>query len=144
MASRSTVWSLNKVVFTYGGYTVDSGRADDGDVIVIEQENADFAYKSGPDGEGVFWETPPGATRVTLRLMQSSFANTVFSGVQAVAKALHGAPAPLTISDGGGTGKLISPAAVIEKLPDETYSVEPGATEWVFLCHQPLRVVNSH
>jgi hypothetical protein len=144
MAARSSVYSLNKVAFSYGGYTIDSGRADDGDVIVIEQENPDFAYKAGPDGEGVFWETPPGATRVTLRLMQSSAANAVLSALHAVAKALRGAPAPLAVSDGGGTGKLVSPAAVIEKLPDETYAVEPGATEWVFLCHQPLRLVNSH
>lgn len=144
MAGRSTVYSLKKTAFNYGGYGIDTGRADDGDVVVVEQENADFAYKSGPDGEGVFYQTAPGATRVTLRLMQTAAANAVLSAMQAVAKALGGAPAPLSLSDEGGTGKLISPAAVIEKLPDETYAQEPGAYEWVFICHEPLRVVNSH
>ncbi len=144
MASRSSVYSLKKVAFSYGGYTIDSGRADDGDVIVIEQEEADFAYKAGPDGEGVFWQTAPGGTRVTLRLMQTAAANAFLSALHAVGKALGGAPAPLGISDGGGTGKFISTAAVIEKLPDENYSQEPGPVEWVFICHDPQRVVNSH
>ena len=112
--------------------------------MIIEQENDDFGYKAGPDGDGVFYQMPPGATRVTLRMMQTAAPNAVLSAMQTVAKALGGAPAVLTISDEGGTGKFISSAAVIAKLPDETFAQEPGQLEWVFICHQPDRLVNSH
>lgn len=144
MTARSTVYSLKKLTFSYGGYSVDSGRADDGDVVIIEQENDDVGYKQGPDGEGVFYDMAPGATFVTLRLMQTSAANAVLSAMASVAKALGGAPAPLMISNAGGTGKLISTAAVIAKRPDETFAQEPGAYEWRFICHDPNRLVNSN
>jgi hypothetical protein len=144
MAGRATTHSLRSVVFEYGGYSVDSGRATDGDVLVIEQEGDDYGYQQGPDGEGVFYELAPGATFVTLRLMQSALANSVFSAMQAVAKALHGAPAPLKISYAKGTGRFISIAAVIAKLPDENWAQEPGPVEWRFIAHDPDRIVNSN
>lgn len=144
MSADAKVHSLRKVVFSYGGYTVDSGRADDGDVIVIEQENDDYGYKVGPDGDGVFYEQAPGVTTVTLRMMQTATANAVLSAMASVAKALSGSPAPLAISNANGTGKLISAAAVIAKKPDETWAQEPGPYEWKFLVHNPSRLVNSN
>ena len=144
MSQDAKVHSLKKLVFNYGGYTVDSGRADDGDVVVIEQENDDYGYKQGPDGDGVFFEQAPGATFVTLRMMQTAAANAVLSAMSSVAKALGGAPAPLTISNANGTGKLISAAAVIAKKPDETWAQEPSVYEWRFIVHAPNRLVNSN
>jgi hypothetical protein len=144
MTSRATTHSLRNLVFEFGGYSVDSGRATDGDVLVIEQEGDDYGYQQGPDGEGIFYELPSGPTNVTLRLMHSALANSVFSAMQAVAKALHGSPAPLKISNARGTGRLISIAAVIAKLPNETWAQEPGAVEWRFIVHDPDRIVNSN
>ncbi|TAL42928.1 MAG: DUF3277 family protein [Salinibacterium sp.] len=144
MAGRATTHSLRSLTFSYGGYSVDSGRADEGDVVTIEQENDDYGYVGGPDGEGIFFEQAAGVTTVTLRLMKSALANSVFSAMQAVARALGGAPAPLMISNARGTGKMISIAAVIAKLPDEQWAQQPGPVEWRFLVHDPDRIVNSN
>ena len=144
MSEEAKVHSLRKLIFQFGGYTVDSGRADDGDVVVIEQTNDDYGYKQGPDGDGVFYELAPGATIVTLRMMQTAAANAVLSAMSSVAKAAGGLPAPLFVSNANGTGKLISASAVIAKKPDETWAQEPGAYEWRFIVHAPTRLVNSN
>lgn len=142
---RSTVYSNRQVVIEFAGILIDSGRGkDDGPFLRIEQEGDDFDYAQSNDGEGVFYQLSGGKTKVTLILMQTAAANATLSVLHRASKAAGGLPAPMTVKDGGGTGKFIAVSALIAKLPDEEMAAEPGTMEWPLIVHDPERLVGAH
>lgn len=143
MAKRSSVYSANAVTLVFGGLTVESGRGPD-EFLRIEQEEDDFSYAAGIDGEGVFSEFNNKLTRVTVTLMQTAAGNGVLSAIHIASKKLNGSPSPIYIEDRKGTSKLVSSASMIMKTPDETYAKEAGTTVWVIGVHDPERFVGGH
>ena len=143
MANRSTVYSADAVTLTLGGLQVESGRGPD-EFLRIEQQEDDFTYTAGIDGEGVFSKQNNRFTLVTITLMQTSAGNGVLSALHNASKLLGGSPMPIYVEDRNGTSKLVSSAALIMKTPDETYAKEAGTVDWVVGVHDPERFVGGH
>lgn len=139
--SRATTHSADEQSFSLAGLTIDSGRADSW--LQIAQQNDDFGYEAGADGEGVFWQDKNEYTVVQLTLMKNAAGNTVLSALHTASKAAGGLPVPCGYSDTKGTGKMVSEAALILKTPDETIAKEPGTVVWMIGVHQPTRVVGG-
>lgn len=143
MVARSTVYSGNAVTFSLSGITIESGRGED-TFLEISQQEDDFTYKAGLDGEGVWSENLNHYTLVTLTLMQTAAGNGVLSAVHNASKLAGGLPAPIFVEDRNGTSKMVSGAAMILKTPDETFAKEAGTTVWVIGVHSPERFVGGH
>lgn len=139
--SRATTHAADEHVFSLGGVTIESGRADPW--YQVAQQNDDFGYQAGIDGEGVFWQDRNEYTVIQLTLMANAAGNAVLSALHIASKAAGGLPMPCGYSDPKGTGKLVSEAALILKTPDETVSKEPGTVVWFIGVHQPKRIVGS-
>lgn len=143
MAARSTVYSADAVTLVAGGLTVESGRGPD-EFLRIEQQEDDFTYQAGIDGEGVHSFSKNTHTLVTVTLMQTSAGNDVLSALHNASKLAGGSPVPIYVEDRNGNSKLVSSAAVITRMPNETYAREAGTVEWIFSVHQPERHVGGH
>jgi len=143
MGSRATVYSANEATFTLGGVSIESGRGID-EFLRIEQQNDDFTYTAGLDGEGVFSEQRNRYTLVTVTLLQTSAGNDVLSAMHNASKKLGGSPMPCYAEDRKGTTKLVSGAALILKTPDQTFAREAGTVVWVIGVHDPERHVGGH
>jgi hypothetical protein len=139
--SRATTHSADEKVFSLAKITIESGRADPW--YQVAQQNDDFGYDAGIDGEGVFWQDKNEYTIVQLTLMKNAAGNSVLSALHAASKLAGGLPVPCAYSDPKGTGKMISEAALILKTPDEVEAKEPGTVVWMIGVHQPIRVVGS-
>lgn len=139
--SRATTHSADEKVFTLAGVTIESGRADPW--YQVAQQNDDFGYTAGVDGEGVFWQDKNEYTVIQLTLMKNAAGNAVLSVLHTASKLAGGLPVPCGFSDPKGTGKLVSEAALILKTPDEVEAKEPGTVVWFIGVHQPKRVVGS-
>lgn len=141
---RSTTWSADAWTFNFAGIPIETGKGKD-EFLKIEQQNDDFSYTQGIDGEGVFNQVLNTYTKVTLTLLQTSAGNAILSAIHIASKLTTGGQvAPLFISDRLGTSKMVSSAAVILKMPDETAGTEAGVTVWEFGVHDPDRYVGSH
>lgn len=143
MASRATVYSANAVTLTLAGLNIESGRGPD-EFLRIEQQNDDFTYNAGIDGEGVFSENRNHYTLLTVTLMQTSQGNDVLSALHNASKLAGGSPFPAYVEDRRGTTKLVSGAALIMKTPDQTFAREAGTVVWVIGVHDPQRHVGGH
>lgn len=141
--SRTTVYSGNEVTFMYAGVPIESGRGDD-EFLRVEQQEDDFSYKAGVDGEGVWSENRNRYTVVYATLLQTSSGNVALSAIHNASKLVGGLPAPIYIQDRKGTSTLVSDSAIILKTPDETYSREAGTIQWTFGVHNPQRFVGGH
>lgn len=142
---RATVYSSNQVSVEMGGLVIDSGRGkDNGPFLKIAQDGDDFDYAQSNDGEGVFFQLAPGKTKVTIILMQTAASNATLSVLHRASKAAGGLPVPMTVRDGGGSGKMVTVAALISKMPDEEYAAEPGTIEWDLIVHDPERIAGAH
>jgi hypothetical protein len=141
---RSTVYSADAWTFNYATLPIENGKGKD-EFLKIEQQDDDFSYTPGLDGEGVFNQLMNNFTKVTLTLLQTSAGNALLSAIHIISRNTEGGqPAPLFIEDRLGTSKLLSSAALIFKMPDETAGKEADVTVWVFGVHDPNRFVGSH
>lgn len=144
IAPRSTTYSADAWNFNFGGVAIETGKGKD-EFLKIEQQDPDFSYTSGLDGEGVFNQMPNNYTKVTLTLLQTSAGNAVLSAIHIASRLTPGGqPAPLFIKDSLGTSKTISPAAMILRMPDETAGKEADVITWEFGLHAPVRFVGQH
>jgi len=144
MTERSTVWASQRWSVLAAGVSIASGRGEeDGEFLRIEKPTKKFGYKGSGSGEGTFFRRGASLTQVTIVLPQTSAENDKLYAIFK-AQELADVPFPFAVADGFGNSKQASDSAMIEDLPDETVSVEPGTLEWVFLVHDPLRQVGGH
>lgn len=143
MPKRSTVYSADAITFSMAGLPIDSGRGTD-EFLRIEQEEDDFTYTAGVDGEGVFNHKMNKFTTITLTLLQTAKGNDVLSALHQASMLAGGLPSPVFMEDRKGNSKLVSDAAIIKKMPDETFGGEADTTEWVIGVHDPVRFVGGH
>lgn len=144
IASRVTTWSADAWTFNFAGVAIETGKGKD-EFLKIEQQSDDFSYTQGIDGEGVFNQLLGTYTKLTLSLLQTSAGNAILSAIHNASKlTLGGQPAPLFVKDRLGTSTMVSQAAVIMKMPDETAATEAGVITWEFGIHDPARFVGQH
>jgi hypothetical protein len=134
------IYSANEVTFNFSGLNIDSGRGDD-EFVRIEQQEDNFSYKAGVDGEGTRSESKNRYTVVTATLMQTSDGNALLSAIQNLdIKTPGGAGvAPLLVRDRQGNSVFMAAEAWIIKPPDRTYGKEAATVEWTFGVHSPER-----
>lgn len=142
-SQRATRYSADDYVFDLAGQRVDSGRGPD-TFIEIAQQNDDFTYNAGIDGEGVFSHNKNRGTLVTLTLMQTSAGNALLSALHNASIKAGGLLYPCAGQDARGTSKIISEACMITKMPDESFAKEAGTVSWAIMVHNPQREVGSH
>lgn len=143
MSSRDTNYSGNAITFTFAGAMIESGRGPDTFLEIAQQED-DFTYQAGIDGEGVWSENRNRYTVMTLTLMQTAAGNDVLSAIHNASKLAGGLPSPVYAEDRRGNSKLVSGSAMILKTPDETFAKEAGTTVWTIGVHEPERIVGGH
>lgn len=138
-------YSAADVTVNFGAINIESGRGDD-EFVSIEQDEENFTYKAGVDGEGTRSETKNRKTRVTLTLMQTSAANDLLSAVHELDKKTSGGAGvvPLIVRDRSGTQVFTSAEAWIVKPPDQKYAKEAGTRVWLIDCHDPQRFDGGH
>jgi hypothetical protein len=141
---RSTVYSADAWSFHFGGIPIETGKGKD-EFLAIEQQEDDFSYTGGLDGEGVFNQLLNNYTKCTLTLLQTSAGNAILSAIHIISrKTPGGQPAPLFVKDGLGTSTMLSAAAMILKMPDEKAGKEADVIVWSFGVHDSDRFVGSH
>lgn len=140
---RATRYSGNDYVLDVAGVNIDSGRGPDTFVEIAQQED-DFTYAAGLDGEGVFAENLNHYTLVTLYLMQTSTGNAKLTALHNASRLAGGLLYPISGQDSRGTSKIVSEACMIMKMPDEAFAKEAGVIAWVIGVHDPDRIIGSH
>jgi len=144
MASRATPYSADACSCSVNGLEISSGRGSD-EFIRFEQQEQDYTYKAGIDGEGCFSQSNNRYTIATLTMMQTSAGNAVLSAlVKAGNLVAGGSMGPFYFEDRLGNTKVISSAAVLLKMPDEVFGRESGEVTWEIGLHQPERIVGGH
>jgi hypothetical protein len=141
---RSTVYSADAWTFNFAGLPIESGKGKD-EFLKIEQQDDDFTYTGGLDGEGVFNQMMNNYTTCSLTLLQTSAGNALLSAIHIVSRQTPGGqPGALFVKDRLGTSTMLSAAAMILKMPDEAAGKEADVIVWKFGVHDPDRFVGSH
>jgi hypothetical protein len=140
---RSTVYSGNAITLSVGLMAIDGGKGAD-TFLEIEEEEDDWEYTVGIDGEGVFSLMPAGPTRIKVTLLQTSAGNAILSALHIASKEAEGLTYPVYYEDRKGTSKGASASAVITKLPPEKFGKSSDSVTWELLCHGMARFVGGH
>ena len=143
--NKSAVYDASEINLTFAGQTIDSGRGEEGGTFLeVQQQENSYGYKSSVSGFGTFYRRGNRYTILRVTLPQASEANSVLSAIHAASELLGGSPSPISWADNHGTAKGASDAALILKLPDETYAEEPGTNVWEIGVHDPARFTGGH
>lgn len=139
------VWSANQISCSVGLVPVESGRGDD-EFIRIEQQEDNFTYKAGVDGEGTRSENKNRYTVVTITLMATSSGNAVLSALHTGDITIDGGAGivPIAIRDRAGLDVFMAPEAWVIKPPDVANAKEVGTREWKIGVHNPTRFDGGH
>lgn len=128
------VYDANEVTVNFGGLPIEAGY-DDGEFVLIEQQEDDFVIKVGTDGEVTRSRTNNQLTQVTIKLMQSSSGNAVLSALRLLQLLGGGADVgTLMVRDRQGTSIFVSAEAWINKPPDASFDREAKVREWPLMC----------
>ena len=133
-----TNYSLDQVTIALGPILFDGFQ--EGDAVTIETPDG-FGMVIGGDGRVTRYKTLNRTATVTVKLMQSSAANDLSSGLYNLdVSAPNGAGvAPLFIRDGSGRSIYTAAQAWIQKAPDVTFANEATSREWVIVCAKLVR-----
>ncbi len=139
----SKVWASQRWSVSAANQSIGAGRGEeDGEFLRIEKSTKKYGYKGSGSGEGTWFRRGASGSTVTMVLPQTSSENDKLYAIFK-AQELADAPFPFSYADEFGNSKMAG-EAMLEDLPDETVSVEPGTLEWVFLVHDPARQVGGH
>lgn len=143
LPKRSTVYSGNAITLSVGFLAIEGGRGTD-TFLEVEEEEEDWEYTVGIDGEGVFSLKSKGATRMKVTLLQTSAGNAILSALHIASLEADGLTYPAFYEDRKGTSKGASPSVVITKLPPEKFGKVADVVTWELLCHGMARFVGAH
>ena len=143
MGSRATVYSAFRVTLNVASQAIESGRGPSDFLSIVQQED-DFGYTQGLDGEGAFSENRSDYTVLEVTLMQTAAGNDVLMAIHFASKAAGGLLVPVFVEDRKGNSKMVSGEGIILKTPDETFAKEVGTTVWRIGVHAPERQVGGH
>lgn len=144
--SDFAVYNSEQVKIILGLIPISSGRGKD-DFVTIEKNEDDITEFASADGDGAIAISHNNFWTVTIKLMETSAANAVFSGVYAAGKLLPQGIVitPLTVIDALSNGNLfVTDKAYMKKFASKTYGREVGETEWVFGSFNPAVFIAGH
>lgn len=142
--SAMKTYAATEIALYVGGISIDSGRAD-GDFLQIAQGEDRWKVKVGADGELVRSLIMNTYAVLTVTLLQTSIGNRILSGIHIIDVSTKGGGAvPVAAKDNLGLDIFASIAGWIVKMPDSTYGMEAGTTQWMIGCHEPKRFVGGH
>lgn len=143
LPKRSTVYSADAINFQIATLAIASGKGKD-TFLEIEEEEDQWEYVQGLDGEGMFCLKQGGATRLKLTLLATSAGNGVISALHSASVLAGGLTYPFYYEDAKGTSKLAAGSGVIVKLPPQKFGATPGDVVWEFIVHAAARFVGGH
>jgi hypothetical protein len=124
-------WDLSQLLMVFMGIGVSTGF-DENEVLEMEPEAETFGHKVGADGEVVRYRINNRVNKGTLKLMQSSIANSLFSALANLDQNASGGAGigPFLIQDLNGTSIFAGTACWISKRPKRTFGNAPTVREW--------------
>lgn len=125
---------------SFAGFDLNKGLAPD-TFMTVAQQNPNFGYTPGLDGEGTWWENKNRYTIVTITTNQTSETNGVLSAILNGDLKVPGGTgiAPFFARDRNGTFVISAAEARILGPPEQARGMEPGTLQWQIGLHQPER-----
>jgi len=106
---RATRWSANDYALDLAQQRINSGRGT-ATFVEIAQQEQNFDYQGGIDGEGVFWENLNNYTLINLYLMQASEGNALTSALHTASVKAGRLIYPIRGPDSRGKRQIVSDA----------------------------------
>jgi hypothetical protein len=124
-------WDASQLVMVFMGIGVSTGF-DENEFLDMEPEAETFGHKVGADGEVVRFANNNRVNKLTLKLMQTSIANSLFSAIATLDQNTPGGAGigPMLIQDLQGTTLFAAQFCWISKRPKRTFAREATAREW--------------
>lgn len=124
-------FDFKKVIVTVGPVIIN-GFADGDDAIVVEKVSPLYSSRVGGDGEFVRSKSPDKRGKITLRLLASSFSNSLLSGLAALDELGTGQGDQLVlIKDMNSIDLVIGENCYVTELPKMAYGRTVGERIWV-------------
>ncbi len=124
-------WDASQLVMVFMGIGVSTGFDED-DFLDMDPEAESFGHKVGADGEVTRFRTNNKVNKITLKLMQTSIANSLLSALANLDESTPGGAGigPVLIQDLQGTSLFAAQYGWISKRPKRTFGKEPKVREW--------------
>lgn len=137
---QTTVYEFDRVAVNHGPILID-GFAE-GDSISIDRDAVSFTYQVGNDGKVTRSKVLNRCTKITLRLMQRSDANTKLSALHEADRiGINGVGiVPTMVADLSGVAVYAAAQSWIEAPPQVTFGQDSGTREWVIVCPTVARL----
>lgn len=124
-------WDASQLVMVFMGIGVSTGF-DENEFLDVEPEAETFGHKVGADGEVTRFRNNNRVNKLTLKLMQTSDANSLLSAIANLDQNTPGGAGigPMLIQDLQGTTLFAAQFCWISKRPKRTFAREAQAREW--------------
>jgi hypothetical protein len=124
-------WDATQLLMVFMGIAVDTGF-DENEFLDVEPEAELFGHKVGADGEVTRFRNNNRVVKITLKLMQTSIANTLMSALANLDQNTPGGAGigPMLIQDLQGTSLFAAEFCWISKMPKRTFAREVQVREW--------------
>ena len=125
-------WDATQLIMVFMGIGVSTGFGED-DFLDMDPEGEIFGHKTGADGEVTRFLNPGAIVhKLTLKLMQTSIANSLLSALANLDKGTPGGAGigPMLIQDLQGTTLFAAQFCWVSKRPKRTFGKEPKTREW--------------
>jgi hypothetical protein len=128
-------WDASQLVMVFMGIGVSTGFDED-DFLDMEPEAETFGHKVGADGEVARFRNNNRVNKLTLKLLQTSVANSLLSAIANLDQNTPGGAGigPCLIQDLQGTTLFAAQFCWISKRPKRTFGREVKTREWELTC----------
>ena len=128
-------WDLSQLIMVFMGLNVSTGFDED-EVLDMEPEADLFGHKVGADGEVARFRNNNRVNKLTVKLLQTSISNTLFSALANLDQNTPGGAGigPMLIQDLGGSSLYAAQYCWINKMPKRTFGREVKNREWMLTC----------
>jgi len=128
-------WDASQLVMVFMGIGVSTGFDED-DFLDVEPEAETFGHKVGADGEIARFRNNNRVNKLTLKLLQTSVANSLLSAIANLDQNTPGGAGigPCLIQDLQGTTLFSAQFCWISKRPKRTFAREAKSREWELTC----------
>ncbi len=128
-------WDLSAMIMVMMGISLSTGFGED-DVAEVEPQAETWGTKVGADGEWVRYRVNDRRNKISVHLMQTSIANTLFSTIATADENTQGGVGvgPCLFQDLGGTTFLSAQNCFVMKRPTRIFGKEPKERVWELMC----------
>lgn len=134
-------WDLSALLMVFMGIGLSTGFDED-DVLELEPEADTFGHKVGADGEWVRFRNNNKVNKVSVHLMQTSIANSLFSAIATRDENTQGGAGvgPMLVQDLQGTTLLEAQNCFVSHRPTRTFGREPKPRVWELTCSIDVQI----